>query len=151
MFPRTHDYVSPSGKIIKKILFGKSMDRVDQLIAKKRQEMFAVHSTSLFRAASSKKESHGAAHCYQQCIVPAVAPCVIAPRLVSFDFRYLECLIGASPRSPGSHRRRTSPIRLCLIVFQLVSVLLIVIVSKRGPLDRQLFMIRIQRNSYHRN
>ena len=84
-------------------------------------------------------------------IVPAVAPCVIAPRLVSFDFRYLECLIGASPRSPGSHRRRTSPIRLCLIVFQLVSVLLIVIVSKRGPLDRQLFMIRIQRNSYHRN
>ena len=90
-------------------------------------------------------------NCYQQCIVPAVAPCVIAPRLVSFDFRYLECLIGASPRSPGSHRRRTSPIRLCLIVFQLASVLLIAIISKRGPLDRQLFMIRIPRNSYHRN
>ena len=84
MFPRTHDYVTPSGKIIKKVLFRKSMDRVDQLIAKKRQEMFAVHSTSLFRAASSS-----AAHSNQQCSVPAVAPCEIVPSLVSFDFLYL--------------------------------------------------------------
>ena len=35
MFPQTHDYMTPSGKVIKQYLFGKSIVLVDHILVKK--------------------------------------------------------------------------------------------------------------------
>ena len=72
MFPQTHDYVTQSGAVIKKELFGKSIDLVDHLIAKKHEKMQAMHDSVNL----STPESHGAAHSGQQqsCTVPTQAP-----------------------------------------------------------------------------
>ena len=83
MFPQTHDYMTPSGKVIKQELFGKSIVLVDHILVKKQENMRAIHAAALVQMSQgvANDESHCAAHSNQQCIVPAVAPCEMPPRV----------------------------------------------------------------------
>ena len=64
-------------------LFGKSIVVVDHPLVKKQEKMRAMHASALVQMSQggANDESHCAAHSNQQCIVPAVAPCEMMPRV----------------------------------------------------------------------
>ena len=75
--------MTPSGKVIKQELFGKSIVLVDHILVKKQEKMRAIHASALVQMSQgvANDESHCAAPSNQQRIVPAVAPCEMMPRV----------------------------------------------------------------------